>query len=189
MADLLFILGHSCSGKTTLAKEVIKIKKEEKECWALLDKDTVGDKFSRQMLKMLGLPELDRDSPEYKKNIRDLEYLACLDVIREQLENDINVVTPGPWTKELKSGFIFSVDEMMLPKETRLFHVFLDIPEDILKERMIARKHPRDKWKLENWDIFKETLKCPDIVFEKNVLVINEKNIDNILDKVINILK
>lgn len=188
MAELVFVLGHSCSGKTTLAREIISHKQKNKECWAMLDKDTVGDKFSRQMLRMLGLPELDRDSPEYKKHIRDLEYAACLDVIREQLENNINVVTPGPWTKELNNGFIFDKDAMNIPKETKIFYIFLDIPENILKKRMLARQHPRDKWKLDNWDIFKQTLKCPEMINERGILRITNENIDEVLDKVLAII-
>lgn len=188
MAELVFVLGHSCSGKTTLARQIINHKQQKKECWAMLDKDTVGDKFSRHMLKMLGLPELDRDSPEYKKHIRDLEYMACLDVIREQLENNINVVTPGPWTKELNNGFIFDKKAMNLPEDTKVFYVFLDIPENILKDRMIKRQHPRDKWKLDNWDIFKQTLKCPEIVNEKGVIKIQSENKEEIFNRVLSVI-
>lgn len=188
MAELIFILGHSCSGKTTLAREIISKKQSKKECWAMLDKDTVGDKFSRQMLRMLGLPELDRDSPEYKKHIRDLEYLACLDVIREQLKNNISVVTPGPWTKEINNGFIFDKVAMNIPKNTKISYVFLDIPEDILKIRMINRQHPRDKWKLDNWNIFRQTLKCPDVLEEMGVIRITNENLEEILNKILPII-
>ena len=180
MKELIFVLGHSCSGKTTLAREIIKQKQNKKECWAMLDKDTVGDKFSRQILKMLGLSELDRDSPEYKKYVRDLEYQACLDVIREQLENNISVVTPGPWTKELNNGFIFDLKEMNLPVDTKVKYLFLDIGEEILKERMIKRGHPRDKWKLDNWDIFRESLKLPQITKDELIIIRND-NIEDIL--------
>lgn len=184
MPVLLFVLGHSCSGKTTIAEEFIKNKIAKKECWSILDKDTIGDKFGRKILSLMCLPQEDRDSPEFKKHVRDIEYQACLDVIREQLKNGISVVTPGPWTKELKEGFILDKVAMSLPDDVEVRHVFLDVPENIIKERMIKRNHPRDEWKLNNWDIFKQTLVKPSIVDEQNILSIDDLDFSKVIDKV-----
>jgi predicted kinase len=177
MAAVLFILGHACSGKTYLAKEFIKNKLKNKEFWCLMDKDTVGNALSKPLFKLLNLDSNDRDSPQYKTHIRDVEYEACLDVMREQLELGINVVSPGPWTKEVNDGRIFSPEYLNMPSNTKFFHIYLDVPEAIIRDRLMDRNHPRDKWKLSNWDIFKETLVKPENIDKNRVVIFTGNNV------------
>ena len=108
MAIALFILGHAASGTTTLACNWIKSQNRNGYLWCLMDKDNMGDIMAPILMKQMGLDPFDRDSQTYKDNVRDLEYLTCLNVAKEQLKLGINVVLPGPWTKELISGDIFS---------------------------------------------------------------------------------
>ncbi len=77
---------------------------------------------------------------------------------------------------------------MNIPKNTKIYYVFLDIPEDILKMRMINRQHPRDKWKLDNWNIFRKNLKCPDVLEEMGVIRITNENLEEILNKILPII-
>lgn len=170
MATALFILGHAASGKTTLARNWVKSRLKKKEAWCMMDKDDSGDILAPELMRALGMDPYDRDSKEYKEKIRDLEYLACINVAKEQLKLGINVVLPGPWTKELKSETLFNPYDMGLPEDTKIATVYLDIPENVLKERIEYRKNIRDKWKLDNWQEFALTLKRPSVVDERKIL-------------------
>lgn len=170
MATALFILGHAASGKTTLARNWVKSRLKKKETWCMMDKDDSGDILAPELMRALGMDPYDRDSKEYKEKIRDLEYLACINVAKEQLKLGINVVLPGPWTKELKSETLFNPYDMGLPEDTKIATVYLDIPENVLKERIEYRKNIRDKWKLDNWQEFALTLKRPSVVDERKIL-------------------
>lgn len=170
MATALFILGHAASGKTTLARNWVKSRLRKNEAWCMMDKDDSGDILAPELMKALGMNPYDRDSKEYKEKVRDLEYLACINVAKEQLKLGINVVFPGPWTKELKNETLFNPYDMGLPEDTKIATVYLDIPENVLKERIEHRKNIRDKWKLENWKEFALTLKRPSVIDNRKIL-------------------
>lgn len=170
MATALFILGHAASGKTTLARNWVKSRLKKNEAWCMMDKDDSGDILAPELMKALGMNPYDRDSKEYKEKVRDLEYLACINVAKEQLKLGINVVFPGPWTKELKNETLFNPYDMGLPEDTKIATVYLDIPENVLKERIEHRKNIRDKWKLENWKEFALTLKRPSVIDNRKIL-------------------
>lgn len=172
MAIALFVLGHAGSGKTQFSKKFIKSRLKDKKPWCLLDKDVSGEKLSTALMIAYGLDPNDKDSPEYKQKVRDLEYRTCLDVARDQLRLGINVVMPGPWTKELNNGELFDVKSLDLPKKTKLIHVYLDVPVDKLKQRIIERKKGRDGWKLLNWEEFSKTLVMPSAIKEHGVSII-----------------
>lgn len=176
MATALFILGHAGSGKSYLARQWLEYKQAKGESWALMDKDTIGDTFGKAMLKMLGFNENDRDSLHYKNHIRDLEYQACLQVIKEQLEHNINVVIPGPWTKEINNATIFCNKKLGFPPSTQLKHVYLDYSADCIKDRIIKRAHPRDEWKISNWSSYAKGLEKPINIDRYNIFTINENN-------------
>lgn len=170
MATALFILGHAASGKTTLARNWVKSRLRKNEAWCMMDKGDSGDILAPELMKALGMNPYDRDSKEYKEKVRDLEYLACINVAKEQLKLGINVVFPGPWTKELKNETLFNPYDMGLPEDTKIATVYLDIPENVLKERIEHRKNIRDKWKLENWKEFALTLKRPSVIDNRKIL-------------------
>lgn len=98
-----------------------------------MDKYTIGDAFGRAMLKILGVNENDRDSVHYKTHIRDLEYQACLQVIKEQLEHNINVVIPG------NNESIFCNKRLGFPETTQLKHIYLDYKAEYMRQRIIKR--------------------------------------------------
>ena len=67
MAKLLFVLGNAGTGKSSLAKKLIRKKVSKGESWVLLDKDTCGYTLSKALRQCLGLDPFDRDSPIYKE--------------------------------------------------------------------------------------------------------------------------
>lgn len=176
MAVALFILGHAASGKTTLAQHWVKSRISKGEPWCMMDKDDCGDMFAPILMQSYGLDPNDRDSVEYKDKVRDLEYITCLNVAKEQLKLGINVVLPGPWTKELKNGDLFNNEKLGFPAETTLSFAYLDICESIIKQRIVNRGNPRDAWKINNWDIFAKTLKMNPIVQERNIITFKEND-------------
>lgn len=176
MATALFVLGHAGSGKTKFSKEFIKMRLKSKEPWCLIDKDTCGELLSNQLMIAYGLNPNDRDSPTYKEKVRDLEYATALAIAKEQLKLDINVVLPGPWTKELKEGF---------PKDTVLKFIYIDVSIDKIKDRIVKRNKPRDQWKLDNWESFSKTLIKPEIIVEKNIPIINSIEFFSKIEKII----
>jgi predicted kinase len=173
MAKALFVLGQAGSGKTQFSKKFIKAQLKKKHTWCLMDKDTSGARLSEALMIALGLNPNDKDSSEYKKHVRDLEYQTCLDIAKEQLKLGINVIIPGPWTREVNDGTLFDVEQLGFPLGTKLAHVYIDTPVEQLKKRIINRKKPRDEWKLNNWDTYAKNLEMPQAIKDRNILVFN----------------
>lgn len=186
MTTLLFILGSAATGKTTLAKKMIKNRLENNEHFCLMDKDVIGEKFGQAILASLGADIYDRDSPTYKQYVRDLEYQTCLNLIKEQLELGISVIAPGPWTKEINNGALFSNEALGIDSSVILKHLYIKIPNVAVKERLLKRADPRDKWKLNHWAVFEKTLIIPDNIKQYNVPIINE---DKTIQEIMKILK
>ena len=181
MARALFILGHAGSGKTQLSKKWIKERNQKGESWCLMDKDTIGEVLVKHILKGMNLDPFDRDSEGYRQVVRDLEYEACLNVAREQLRMGVNVVLPGPWSKEIKEGTIFDNLKVGFPEKTQTRHIYLDIPEDEIKNRILLRKSERDTWKLNNWEIFKQRLVKPEEIINRKIVTLNHKMSDFVM--------
>lgn len=157
----LFILGHAGTGKSALTTLFIQQQLQQQHTWCVLDKDTVGEYWTGPFLEACGQNPNDRDSPFFKEKIRDLQYKSTLLIGQEQLQLGLNVVFPGPWSRELASGALFSANTLGLPENTRLCHVWLDLPHPVRKARIIHRGDPRDQWKLEHWDDYIDSLKKP----------------------------
>lgn len=181
MARALFILGHAGSGKSQLAKKWIRDRNQKGESWCLMDKDTIGEVFVKIILQGMNLNPHDRDSNEYRQHVRDIEYEACLNVAREQLRTGVNVVLPGPWSREIQNGHIFDNLKIGFPEKTQTRHVYLDIPEEELKNRIQLRNSNRDVWKLNNWDIFKQRILKPEEIINRKIVTLNNKMSDLIM--------
>lgn len=187
MPIALFVLGLAGSGKTRFSKEFIKSRIKKKEPWCLIDKDTTGEILSNELMISYGLNPNDRDSPEYKKRVRDLEYKTALKIAKEQLKLNINVILPAPWTKELETGEIFDYKKLGFPKNTKIKHVYMESNVEQIKERIILRNKPRDKWKLNNWEVYSQSLVEPKVIEDKNILKVNkEYEIELISKKILN---
>src|SRR3546814_13872936 len=55
----------------------------------------------------------------------------------------MNVAFPGPWSREQASGALFSIQQLGLPPETQLRHVWLELPLAVRKDRIAARSEER----------------------------------------------
>ncbi len=157
----LFILGHAGTGKSFLTNHFVELQRQQGRAWCVLDKDVVSESWSGPLLTALGQDPNDRDSPLFKEKVRDLEYLSTLRIAKDQLELGLNVVFPGPWSRELASSALFSPQALGLPGEIRLRHVWLELPIAVRKERIARRADPRDQWKLDHWETYISALKRP----------------------------
>lgn len=184
MPIALFILGHAGSGKTKLSKKWIKSRLKKGEPWALLDKDVCGELLSNALMESLGLDPNDRDSPEFKKHVRDLEYRNCLRLAKVQLKLGVNVVLPGPWNKELANETLFDLKSLDFPDDVRVAHVYLDASKERIKKRVFERESLRDVWKCENWAEFEKTLVRPSVIDQRGILVLSSEEEDQALDKI-----
>ena len=72
MTTLLFVLGSAATGKTTLAKNIIKNRLENNDHFFFMYKDVIVEKFGQAILSSLVADFYDRDSPTYKKYVRYL---------------------------------------------------------------------------------------------------------------------
>ncbi|KAA0910871.1 AAA family ATPase [Pusillimonas sp. ANT_WB101] len=169
----LFVLGHAGTGKTTLTNSFVQHQRQIGRAWCVLDKDAVSECWSGPLLQALGFDPHDRDSPGFKKHVRDLGYESTLRIARDQLELGMDVVLPGPWNRELASGALFSASALGLPTQTILRHVWLDLPLPVRYERIVQRADPRDQWKLENWNAYSDALRQPEAVLDGRVTTLD----------------
>lgn len=168
-----FVLGHAGTGKSFLTSHFIRRELARGRAWCLLDKDAVSEAWSGPFLQALGHAPDDRDSPAFKQHIRDLGYLSTLRIARDQLELGLNVVLPGPWSRELASEAIFSPQALGLPTVTAVRHVWLDLAPEIRKDRIIRRADPRDRWKLDHWHDYIANLHPPAAVRDGRITTLD----------------
>ncbi len=152
MGKLIIFAGHSGTGKTTLAKLAMpELIKKCQHPFIFLDKDTVYGTFSSHLLGLLTGNEQDRDSPYYLDHFRDWEYSGLIDIARENLALDADVILVGPFSKEIQSLRLFDIASLGLPSQTQIQVVWVDLEVDEAKRRIEKRNDPRDQWKIEHW--------------------------------------
>lgn len=169
----LFVLGHAGTGKSFLTTHFVMQQRQHGHAWCVLDKDVVSETWSGPLLAALGQNPDDRDSPLFKAKVRDLEYQSTLRIAKDQLDLQLDVIFPGPWSREMSTSALFSAQDLGFPAETRLRHVWLELPLTVRKQRITDRGDPRDHWKLENWDAYVGALKRPDAVMDGRIPVLD----------------
>jgi predicted kinase len=157
MPKLVFFLGPAGSGKTTIAKFLVK-----KHRAAFFDMDTFSRPAAETIMTLSGLDPNDRDSPIYKQYCRDLGYRITMDAALENLQLGVDVFVIGPFTKELEDP---SWLEQELSKKDLSLEavdvkaVFIYLPNDsFYHARIKERGSALDAWKLENWSHFSKSL-------------------------------
>lgn len=169
----LFVLGHAGTGKSFLTTHFVRRQRDEGRAWCVLDKDVVSESWSGPMLAALGQDPNDRDSPLFKAKVRDLEYKSTLRIAKDQLDIGLDVIFPGPWSRETASSALFSAQDLGFPPQTRLRHVWLELPLAVRKQRILDRNDPRDQWKLDHWEAYTTALKRPSAVQDGRVHVLD----------------
>lgn len=136
---LILIMGVPASGKTEIAKPVIKQIKA-----VYLDNNFIADSFYPHT----------RVDKEYKK-IRQSIYESLYRITSENLKLGNSVVLDVPHVTHMKDkNWQFEICKLATKANAELKIIRCYCSEEILKKRIIERGEERDNWKLTNWDEF-----------------------------------
>ncbi|SFL82894.1 shikimate kinase [Paenibacillus sp. 1_12] len=162
MRKLVFFLGPAGAGKTTIAKTLAKRYRA-----ALFDMDTMLRPAAAALMKLAGLDPEDRDSATYKSLCRDLGYRITMDAALENIELGTDAYVIGPFTKETESPEwlvkeLESIGASVENVEVKV--VFVHLADSLsYYQRIKERGLSLDDWKLDNWNVFSQTLAIRDI--------------------------
>jgi deoxyadenosine/deoxycytidine kinase len=147
--QMLIISGQPGTGKTTIGKYFASYFDI-----AFLDKDIICDEFTFYIMKNLFKKDNDKDSKEYKENVRDLEYLTFKKIIKSQLELETSFVAVAPFTKEINedNSYFDELYNLAEHKGYDIYFIHLAANTEEIKRRIIRRNKPEDKYKIDNWD-------------------------------------
>lgn len=152
---LIIITGCAGSGKTTIGKELAK-----QLGFAYIDKDTVTREYTDFILTKLGSYEGDRESDLYKEQILPIEYRVTFKVCREVLENGDSVVLTIPFIGQIRSWskWLSIKNEARIKDNVNIKFIWIKHDIDTEKKNIIKRGATRDKYKLDHWDEYAESV-------------------------------
>jgi predicted kinase len=154
---LVFFCGHAGTGKTSLAKRLIgPLARATGEPFCLLDKDTLYGRTSAATLLALGQDPHDRDSPLFLQHLRDPEYQALLDTARENLALGVSVLAVGPLSREVRERRLLDRAWLGVAADVGLAAVWVRTAEATAHQRIVARAHPDDAYKLAHWKQYRQ---------------------------------
>ncbi|HEY4353633.1 MAG TPA: ATP-binding protein [Paraburkholderia sp.] len=157
MTYLVFFCGHAGTGKTTVARQLLRPLMES--CGApfcLLDKDTLyGRTGAATMQALTGNPN-DRDSPLYLQHLRDPEYGGLIDTARDNLALGVSVLAVAPLSREVRERRLFDREWLGVDSDVRIRVVWITANDDVARERIAARGDPADAYKLAHWQHYRQ---------------------------------
>lgn len=157
MTRLIFFCGHAGTGKTSLAKRLIgPLARATGEPFCLLDKDTLYGRTGAATLAALGQDPRDRDSPLFLQHLRDPEYQGMLDTARENLALGVSVIAVGPLSGEVRERRLLDRAWLGVPADVGLAAVWVRTDEETARQRIVARAHPDDAYKLAHWKTYRK---------------------------------
>jgi gluconate kinase len=121
---------------------------------ALLDSDQITERFVQLILGGYGLPPDDRDSPEYKRLLRDPVYETLYDLAATHCAF-IPCVLVGPFTRECRTPDWPVHLEARINTEAYVHYLHCSPAERL--RRLERRKNPRDRAKLADWPAYLAT--------------------------------
>lgn len=137
------VCGNAGVGKSTLGRRLAA-----KSRAILLDLDTCTERLARCVLLSHGLDPADRDSPDYKRLLREPVYETLFDIAHENLAHAPCVIV-GPFTSERRDATWPERLRLRLETEVQIVVAHCDLEER--RRRIIARANPRDAGKLAEW--------------------------------------
>jgi predicted kinase len=152
------ISGAAGCGKTSLARRIVRVLNQRGLSCCMVDKDTVADPLSSEILRLLGVSDLDRDSDLFRARVRHLEYQAALAVAKENAALGLSVVLPGPWSNEIEQGWFFKPQAQKIFPNHDTWVFCMQAEAHVLKPRIVRRANPRDAYKLVHWDTFEKRI-------------------------------
>ena len=158
---LIIVASPPACGKTRLSK---RIATEFYGC-VYLDKDSLIP-LSKRIFTVAKKP-YNRSSDFFKREIRDYEYDAILNIATEALKYNDTVILNAPFSTELRDGeYMEKLKSRLSRVGARLIVVWINSDEKTCHVNMKRRNSDRDKWKLEHW---KEYIKNVDFTPPESV--------------------
>lgn len=142
------VCGNAGVGKSTLAKRL-----GAQQGAAVIDIDTCTERLAQQVLIGHGLDPSDRDSPDYKRLLRDPIYETLFDIAVENLAH-VPCIIVGPFTRERRDPTWPERLRQRLRSPVRILVVHCD--PDERRRRIEKRANPRDAGKLSHWTAYAE---------------------------------
>lgn len=153
---LIIIAGCAGAGKTTLGKELSK-----RVNFTFIDKDTVAEDFVDYILESRGLGG-SRECELYTKELKSLEYKICFELCKENLSLGNSVIAVAPLISEIKSYDKWEELKSKVGLGKIDFDCkFIWIKHDEGQEyhNILKRGYERDKYKIDNWEEYTESIK------------------------------
>lgn len=144
--SLFVITGMPAVGKSTFARELAQ---KTKAC--LIDIDTTTESIVRAAMARLTNDPNDRDSPFFKKTLRDPIYQTLFSIADENLPHTDAIIN-GPFTQEMHNPDWPTEIQSRQASPCRVKCIYLHCDDELRKKRIIERANPRDSSKLENWE-------------------------------------
>lgn len=159
--------GPPASGKTTLATALATSLQ-----YAIVDLDTVTGPLTRAALRMAAGDEAAIDSPA-GSGLRAARYETLLDVAAANLDLGFGVVIAAPFTAERSSAGLFG--EIVRRLRTDVALLYIDAPDEVVRQRLESRHAPRDRSKLKG----PRAVASPSPVVPDAIVVDGTKNLDD----------
>lgn len=179
--QMIIILGQPGTGKTTIGKHFSKYFDI-----GFLDKDIICDQFTFYIMKNIFNKENDKDSEDYKSNVRNIEYSTFKNIIKSQLDLELSFVAVAPFTNELRyeSDYFDELYDLATLKDYDIYFINIISKEEDIKKRIIRRNKPEDKFKILNWNEYTERFKNNELKpYIKSFL---NENLDDTIENIMN---
>jgi predicted kinase len=136
---LILIMGLAGSGKTTLAREILR------RLWALyLDNNHIVDAFFPYA----------RHGRAYEK-LRPHFYRALYTIVEENLRGGNSILLDVPHVKEMQlPEWRRFIKSLAARTKSKIIVIRCRCSETVLQLRLQARAEKRDQWKLDHWKEF-----------------------------------
>jgi tRNA uridine 5-carbamoylmethylation protein Kti12 len=144
---MILVTSPPASGKTFVSQQLSK----KLPHIVYLDKDALIP-LSNRVFHVAG-EEVNRSSPFFEENIRNVEYEVILNMGFEALEYNDLVLINAPFTREVRNNeYIEDLRSKLASHGADLAVIWVVTDIEVTRQRMIERNSPRDTWKLANWD-------------------------------------
>jgi predicted kinase len=138
VSHLVFFCGHAGTGKTTLARRLIRpLMHATALPFCLLDKDILYGSYSAAVMTLLSHDPNDRDSPLFLEHLRDPEYRSLIDTARDNLEAGISAIVVAPLSRELREGKLFDHAWLRIHADVKISVVWVHVAEDVAHARIV----------------------------------------------------
>jgi len=148
---VFLVIGPAGCGKSTLSRAIAR-----RYGAALLDKDTVANRFTALLLAAHGSSPDARDDDEYYlSTVLPLEYETLLGLAGDNLAVGRSVVLDAPFGRFVGDpGYLTEARVRHGWPDAELVVVEVRASGPVVRSRLATRGYERDSWKLAHWDEF-----------------------------------